>query len=469
MIRTLFLTLLFAPTAALAQPETSQPPDNQTLDLDTVLRSTEQHYPPLLAALREIEAAHANLLSAGGAFDTKLQVNAGVDRFGFYENERIDVGLEQALQWWGAKVYTGWRTGQGDFASYDGLMETRDGGEFRAGVKLPLLRDRAIDEARANLQKEQLGVAIAERALDEQRLLVRKLATSAYWKWVAAGLKLGVARSVLDLALARDELVRESVAAGALPAVEIKDNQRAILSRRANVLDEEQKLRQAAIYLSLFYRDAQGRPVAPAEHLLPPAFPNAQAFEPNRVEGDLSDALTRRPELRRLRAETDQARVDEQLADNLRMPSLDLSLAGTSESGGNKDVKRGPDQVKVGLAFKFPLQQRKARGKLLKVSAKLGQLEQKEQFLVDKIEVEVREAALQVALSYQKAELLHQEVALARELQVLEKERYELGDSNLFTVNLREESAEKAEKRRLSTLAEYFGALALYQMVTAQP
>ncbi len=469
MKQAFLLLILLAPPAAAAQTEAAQPNQNQTLDLDAVLRSTEQHYPPLLAALRDIETAHANLMTARGSFDTKLNLKAGIDRFGFYENERIDVGLEQALQWWGAKVYTGWRTGQGGFAAYDGLLETRDGGEFRAGIKLPLLRDRAIDESRADLQKGQLGVVIAERSVDEQRLLVRRLATSAYWKWLAAGLKLGVARSVLDLALTRDDLVRESVAAGALASVEILDNQRAILSRRATVLEEEQKLRQAAIYLSLFYRDGQGRPLVPTEAQLPAAFPGAQVFAPDRVAGDLEEALARRPELRRLRAETDQVRLDEQLANNLRLPSLDLSLAGMSESGTNKDVKRGPDGVKVGLAFKFPVQQRKARGKQLKTDAKLGQLAQKERFLMDKIGVEVREAALAVVLSYEKAELLRQEVALARELQALEKERYELGDSNLFTVNLREEAAEKAEKRRLSTMAEYYLALAMYQMVTAQP
>lgn len=447
-------------------PNPSQAPP---LRLDEVLASTERHYPPLLAALREVEAARGELVTAKGSFDTKLNVDAMIDRLGFYQNERFDVGVEQAFQWWGAKMYAGWRIGEGGFAEYDGLLETRDGGEFNAGFKLPLLRGRIIDGSRADLRRNELGIGIAEQGYRQQRLIIRRLATAAYWEWVAAGRGLFVARGVLDLAMARDALVRESVAAGATAAIEVIDNKRAILSRQEKLISAEQKLMKAAIYLSLYYRDGRGQPLLPGEDRLPEAFPTPRPFAPDRVENDIALALERRPELRRVRVETESVRVDQRLANNDRLPNLDFSVKGATESGENKDVKRGPDSVKVGLALKFPLQQRKAKGKQLKANAKLSQLERKEQFLIDKIAVEVREAAMSVEVGFRKADLLRQEVEVARELQILERERYELGDSNLFTVNLREESAAKAEIRRLKTLADYFRALAYYQLVTAEP
>ncbi|MBM3982940.1 MAG: hypothetical protein FJ304_22245, partial [Planctomycetes bacterium] len=42
---------------------------------------------------------------------------------------------------------------QGDFPTYNLGAKTAEGGEFRAGASVPLLRDRAIDRPRANLQQ----------------------------------------------------------------------------------------------------------------------------------------------------------------------------------------------------------------------------------------------------------------------------------------------------------------------------
>jgi len=439
------------------------------LSLDEVLESTELHYPPLLAAIQEIEAARGTVVGASGKFDTNIRFGAGMDRFGFYENERFDVGIEQAVQWWGAKLYAGWRIGQGGFAPYNGLAATRDGGEFRAGIALPLLRDRGTDEARAELERGQIGVAIDALSVDEQRLAIRQLATSAYWDWVAAGQVLGVARNVLDIALARDTFVRESVAAGALAAIEVTDNRRAILSRRSSVIAAEQKLRKAAIYLSLYYRSPDGVPVVPSDERVPERFPEPHPFELERVDEDVDVALGRRPELRLVRAEADRVQVDERLAFNAREPSLDLKLGATAEAGSSPTVKRGPTELKAGLVFELPIQQRGADGKFLEARAKLAQLRRKEQFLIDKIEVEVRSAALAMDASHQRAALLGEEVAVARELQSLELDRYDLGDSDLFTVNLREEAAAAVEIRWLDSLAEYQRACALYQLVTAEP
>lgn len=439
------------------------------LGLEEVLESTRLHYPPLLAAMQEVEVARGDFMAAQGKFDTSIRFATAADRLGFYENERADVGIEQAVRWWGAKLYTGWRIGQGGFAPYNGLEETRDGGEFRAGVQLPLLRGRETDPSRATLEQGRIGVSIAELSVLEQRLIIRQLATAAYWDWVAAGQGLRVARDLLDIALARDGFVRESVAAGALAAIEVTDNRRAILSRRSSAVSAEQKLQKAAMYLSLYYRDAYGDPLVPSETQVPPAFPEPPPFENESVDDDIAAALERRPELGRVRASIDSVRVDETLANNTTEPSLDLKVGVTAESGTNPDVKRGPTELKAGLTLAFPVQQRSANGKLLKARAKLLQLQRKEQFVTDKIEVEVREATFAVDASYRRVELLREEIDVARELETLERERYELGDSNLFTVNLREEAAANAAFRGIQALAEFYHARALLELVTAEP
>ena len=319
------------------------------------------------------------------------------------------------------------------------------------------------------IARRRLGVSIAELTVDERRLVFRQLATAAYWDWVAAGRALDVAREVLELALERDELVRESVDAGALPAIEVTDNRRAILARRSSVVAAEQKLRKAAVYLSLFYRGLDGMPMVPPEERVPDRFPEPEPFDLERVPDDVGIALARRPELRVVRAQAEQVGVDESLAVNAREPALSLKLGATAEAGTSAIVKRGPSELKAGVVFELPIQQRAGDGKLLKARAKLGELQRKEQFLVDKVEVEVRAAAYELDASFQRAELIREEVDVARELQALERERYDLGDSNLFTVNLREQAAADAQLRWLQALADYHRAVGMYGLVTAEP
>ena len=121
----------------------------QTLTLEEVLRGLEQNYPPLLAALLERDVASGANQQALGQFDTQLGMTAGSDQFGFYPNERLDLGASQNLRWQGASVYGGWRSGWGDFPPYRGLDDTRNLGEFRTGIKLPILRGRQIDDPSA--------------------------------------------------------------------------------------------------------------------------------------------------------------------------------------------------------------------------------------------------------------------------------------------------------------------------------
>ena len=74
-----------------------------------LLRAVETNYPPLLATLLEREVAAGSARQARGQFDTQLGAMIGTDQFGYYPNERVDVGVSQNLQWQGASVYSGWR------------------------------------------------------------------------------------------------------------------------------------------------------------------------------------------------------------------------------------------------------------------------------------------------------------------------------------------------------------------------
>ena len=49
-----------------------------------------------------------------------------------------------------------------------------------------------------------------------------------------------------------------------------------------------------------------------------------------------------------------------------------------------------------------------------------------------------------------------------------EREKFRLGDSNLFTVNLREQTAVDAELRDVGAVNDYLLAVTLYEQATAR-
>jgi outer membrane protein, heavy metal efflux system len=80
---------------------------------------------------------------------------------------------------------------------------------------------------------------------------------------------------------------------------------------------------------------------------------------------------------------------------------------------------------------------------------------------------EIRDAASAVRTAHDRANLATDEVKVALDLADAERERFRLGDSTLFTVNLREQAAVDAELREVNAVSDYLRAFTTYEQVTA--
>lgn len=432
------------------------------LTVDDVVNSVRQHYPPLLAALLEQDSAAGEALTAEGRFDTTLRTRVDSDSFGYYGNQRLDIWWEQGLAWQGMSVYGGHRVSNGDFATYDGKLTTRSLGEVRAGVKLPLLRDRAIDGRRGELSKARIGVQVARLSVDQQKLATLRAAIAGYWAWVAAGLRLAVTRDVLQTAEARQKLLEEAVREGQIPEIDAIDNRRAILQRQSALVEADRAFQQVAIELSLFMRDSTGRPLIASAERVPARFPDLVSPESIRLDEGTRSALSRRPELARMDAQLDQAGIDIRLARNAAKPAVDVVAGLTAEGGNNPAVQRGPRELKAGLTFEFPWQNRSAKGRQVVAEARQKQLAVRSDFLRDQITAEVRDAWVWIKTAHERVRILGDEVRVSRDLEAAERARFELGEGTLFVLNLREQATLDAAIREASAQAEYQRALLAY-------
>lgn len=454
----LLLTLL--PTLASAQVA--------PLRLDEVLAAALRAFPGLLAAEQRKQVAAGELQTAEGGFDTLLKSQNRWSVIGIYENNNYDMVIEQPTAVWGTTFFGGWRRGTGDYPVYEGKSQTAEDGEARIGVNIPLWRNREIDRRRASLQQAELGKLIASHEFDQTLLEVRRQASHRYWDWVMAGQRLRTVEQLLQVAEQRNDGILQRVAAGDIPEFEALDNQRAIIERRERRVAAQRMLEQAAIQLSLYWRDAEGQPQLPTLELLPTDFP---AQEPSLMldfDQAFSTARTQRPELKRLELQSQQTATELALQENQRNPALDLQVMGAKDIGYSKE-KINRDELYVGLNIDIPLQQRVAGGRSQVAAANLQRLKWERTGTEDRIAAEVKDTLSALKAARQRVTLSGQQKQAAQQLEEGERTRFELGETTLLFVNLREIATGDAMLQAAEASTSLFKAHADYQAVLGLP
>jgi cobalt-zinc-cadmium efflux system outer membrane protein len=430
------------------------------LSLEQVLTATQTHFPPLQAARQKRAIAAAKLLAAEGAFDTKWKAKGEGVPLGYYQQGNMDVFLEQPTPFWGMTVLSGYRLGLGNFAVYDGKKATNALGELRAGLVLPLLRDRDIDERRAKIGQAELDLVAADLDIRAKELKFAADALKSYWSWVAAGVSMQLIDQQLQLALTRNAGIVRSVQLGELAPIELQENQRAILNRQAKQLEGMRKLQETQIQLSLYVRQEDGLPWRPSSEALPPQFPELPSPPPWQ-ETLLDTAYRHRPELLALDVQWEQLDLALRLAKNQLNPALDLRFDASQDLGAG-EKSREPFELSVGLQWDFPLQLRKAQGNLDELQAVQLQLAAEIRFQREQIKAELQDRHSAYQMAWERLATLRREVEVARQLEAAERQSFHLGNSSLLVVNLREQNTLDASLRELEAMAEAHKSRWLY-------
>jgi len=436
------------------------------LALDEVVNAALQAFPSLLATEQRKAIAEGETQAAEGGFDTQMKIRNNFSVAGIYENQNHDVSFEQPTALAGATFFGGWRRGTGDYPIYEGKSLTANDGEWRVGVNIPLWRNRDIDRRRASLQQAELAQLIAGHDYDQALLEVRRIATHRYWDWVLAGQRLQTAERLLQIAEQRDSGIRQRVAAGDIPEFEALDNQRAILERRERKVAAQRILEQSAIQLSLYWRGADGEPRMPKAEQLPSGFPINEPQKLLPFEQALQTAQAHRPELQRLGVQSQQTQTELDFQQNQRAPGVDLSVMGAQDMGAGK-TSLNRDELYVGLNVDIPLQRRVASGRAQVASANLQRLKWERQLAENRIAADVQDVFSALTAARQRVALSGQQQQAAQQLEQGERERFELGESTVLFVNLREIAHGDAALMAAEATNTLFKAHADYQAALA--
>lgn len=442
--------------------------ENGPLQLAEVLRSVESSFPLLYAIQQEREIAAGQRLSAEGAFDPTLRSRT-TEQGGTFASTRFDTFLEQATPFGGITTFAGYRVGVGNFPVYYGDRKTAEGGEFRAGVTVPLLQNRETDPRRTRVRAAQIAEQLADPAIRRARLDYFRDAATVYWQWQAAGGQYRVAQYLLKLATDRQTLLDEQLKQGAVTENVVVLNRRILAGRRETLLATERSVQEAAFRLSLYLRDAAGEPVVPkAEWLLPDVIDRttpAPDASPEAIAEATARALEVRPELVRFRLEKERRAAELQLATNQLLPQLNVFAAGTQDVGKAKKSFTGTGVFdtdrqtgEIGAFLEVPLPFRNARGLTATARAQLAQLLAQEKFQRDSIAAQVADATSALTLTYQRLQQAREELKQANRVLEQESVRYRAGAITLVELNLQEIAAAEARAKVVALVGTYFAA-----------
>lgn len=442
--------------------------DATALSLDDIIGSVYRSYPLLVAAQFERAIASGEQLAAAGEYDLKLKGLLENTPAGFYETYRNSIGLVQPL-YTGGEAFAGYRIGRGSFEPWYRERQTNSGGEFKAGVAVPLSRNRNIDPRRSELWKAAYGRQLAEPEIQAQLIAFVQDASYAYWEWVAAGAKYRIAERLLRLAEDRTTRIEQQVAEGLLDPPELTDNLRLVAERRGKLADAGRKVQQSAVKLSLFYRDANGDPLIPSPDLLP-GFPAPLDIDQEMVSFDSQRALQQRPEIESIRLLQRQLEVDYAQAHNEFRPAIDAVMSASQDVGNPTSKRDDKSQLQFDAAVlvDVPLQRRKARGKMQAVDAKISQLNSKRRMVEDKIVAEVQAVYAGLDAAAEQVRQAQQAVEYAEDLAQRERRNFELGVSDLLKVTLREQYAFESAEKAVDAMLLYFQSRADYRAALAE-
>ena len=440
------------------------------LSLGEVLRSAEEVFPSLVAARADLEGAGGDLQTSAGAFDPIWRTRLWTAPISGYPQTRLDSAVEVPTPLWGASFFAGYRLGLGNIPIYYRERETLSAGEVRAGALVPVLRNGPIDRRRANQARAELGQQLGGMAVSQQRLEISRLAAFRYWDWVAAGRRREIARSLLQLASDRDAQLATRAKAGDVPLFDRQDNQRALAQREALLVQAQRGVEQAAFELSLYLRDAQGQPLTPEEARLPPTFPEPDGSLSERANVD--EALARRPDVQRVIAQRRQQEIELTFQENQLLPALDVGLTYTQDLGNTQRPELEPlrkPELEVFALLEVPLLYRAPLGRIQSARAALARLDAQLQLARDRVTIDVRDAVSALRAAQERLTFTRQEVEISLQLERGERTRFELGDSTLLFVNLREQAAAEARLREIDALNDFHRSMAALRVALALP
>ncbi|MFT4719237.1 MAG: outer membrane protein TolC [Candidatus Azotimanducaceae bacterium] len=445
MRRSLLLSRLFLSSVVLVcAGSMGAAQDSKALTVTDLIKAIKAHHPVIQSAEARREQADTEQQRAQGAFDLRVNQATRSRISGFYDGQYLDQSVTKPLAFSGVDVTAGYRYSNGDFPIYENDRFTRSAGEASVGIKVPLLRDRAIDARRIGLMNAD---RLKSLGMTEEQIAVNQFifhGINAYFNWYEAYLQNGAVAELVTLVETRREGVVQRVASGDLAAITLTEFETTLLTRQIGLAEARQSLAVAQQQLLFYWRDDAGSSL-PVESLKPPALPIPWPFPVISFDEVWQQTLvSNHPTIVALEEKIRLAENESRLAENNLLPDFDLDMkVGRDFGSGTANLDR--PETYIGVTFSMPLERNKAKADQQSADAKIRELTLLRRAQLDRLRVQLNEGLLRLATYAELRALRRQQATVAKQLERQEHARFDAGNSDQFLLNARESQAAQAK------------------------
>lgn len=417
-------------------------------------------HPVVKQANLTLNAQEAKLLKARGGLDPVVKVRYSDKQFDdkqyyqkFYSSFEVPTQL-------GLVFSAAYEDNQGEYLNPESLVP--ESGLLKIGVSMEVFKNLVYNPRNATLKKAKIyqEQSIYQQGLEVNAIL--KEALDAYIMWYSAYQAASTFNSYIEVAQLRYNNIAEQVNVGNLAAIDLTEAEALLNQRQLSYEKAQLHLTKTRLLLSN-YLWKEGYPISLKESMSPNPDLNDELDEILDIPRftNLDSIVENHPKIKSLDLKQEALVVDQKLAVNNILPSVDVSYNYLMQ--GDSPAFDGPNYQGL-ITAKIPILMRKERGdlKLAKIKTEnfSYSIDQEKWQLKNKLEAILAEIS-----SYERQ--VNLSISVRDNYQTLtegEWEKYQAGEGTLLYVNIREgKSLESSIKLIDNTQDLFFAKSKLYE------
>jgi outer membrane protein TolC len=342
-------------------------------------------------------------------------------------------------------------------------VETYTGGvELRATQ--PLLRNFGSTVTQNRILIAQNNLTISQEDFRQQIMVVTSGVQQTYWDLVFRRQDLEVRLQQLALAERLLDQIRRQVAVGTLAPIEVLQAETNIARTKERIIVGQNTVRSAEDRLKRVMNFSLTSELADVE-LLPV---DAPAYTAPVLDQDvqIQQALGHRPELMQAKIALENQHINLVFDKNQTLPTLDLTASlrfnGLDDTIGGSIEEFELDKRyrwDVGVVFRYPLANRRAKGRLeqsrLAIRQQLLRIKNLEQNIIAEVRAAVRDALTNA----QRVQATRAASRLAEKQLEAEEKKLQVGLATVFTVLQFQEDLAVERSNEINALTDYLKAI----------
>ncbi len=438
----LFITLLFC-VSAFSQ---------DTLTLNVFVNNILNEHPYVKIANNKLSIYKQKLRAAKGAFDPKIKGswdNKDYKQKEYYDIREVKLVAPTTI---GLRPVVKYSDNTGLFLNPEN--NTPNSGLIGAGIEVPLLRGLFIDESRAELRRAKAGLNAQIFSNDSLLNQILYNAINDYINWTNAYNYLTVINDLVDTRNQRYTNVYNSYKGGASSPMDTLDAVTQLQKTIRDQLEAKTKLTKAYYKLlnNIWEDELKGKDFIP---------PNSLSIIGNISSTSSQISIPEHNFIQALNAKKQLVRVDAQYYREQFKPTLDIGAMALSTSTVFPEAvdKLSISNYLINVDFEIPLWFRKQAGYLKQAKLKMENIDYKIQYKQQELSNKFNAILIQEQLLKQQYDLSIQNVNQFKRLRDLEEIKFNLGESTLLKLNIRENKLFDEQSKAVSVTNKYMQLL----------